>query len=81
MSITLYQTCLCYDIVRTVFLQSSFDFPESGEARATFTNVIPRSVMTVEVVNGSHNLTVAYEQVSNTSNVQTACELIFCNRM
>ena len=66
-------------MIRTVFLQSSFDFPKSGEARATFTNVIPHSVMTVEVVNGSHNLTVAYEQVSN-SDVQTTCELISCNR-
>ena len=55
-----------YVIICKLFFQSSFDFPESGEARATFTNVVPQSVMTVEVLNGSRNLTVAYEQVNNT---------------
>ena len=67
-------------IVYAAFLQSSFHFPESGEARATFTNVIPRSVMTVEVVNGSHNLTVAYEQVNNTE-LCSDYIIIFYNRM
>ncbi|XP_065888758.1 solute carrier family 15 member 2-like [Dysidea avara] len=43
-------------------VESSFNFPKSGEARATFTNVIPDSEITVQVAGTSRTFTVAYEQ-------------------
>jgi len=53
-----------HHIIYCSLLQASFDFPKSGEARATFTNVIPDSEMTVQVAGSSRNFSVAYEQVN-----------------
>jgi len=66
MTSTLYQT-LYIHATHDIFFspQSSFDFPKSGEARATFTNVIPNSTMRVEILGGScNNFTVDYEEVN-----------------